>query len=159
MCPQCRVLFVRCPDEAAARRVPSLVGAGCRAARREWAAPFCHLYHHKHIRKKIRVLEFSLNFETNTEYLLRQLKTLFKITLVLRFLFFLSSSVIQTRENFSLMSMACMYPLDLDQCAWGKRPIDWDATKGDVRVKKGTKIINVSSVRNHFPNHIISSDM
>ena len=31
--------------------------------------------------------------------------------------------------------------IELDQCAWVKRPGDWEPQDGDVRTKKGTRLI------------------
>jgi len=40
-----------------------------------------------------------------------------------------------------LISLAGIYVVELDQWAHGKRPGDWDASQGDVRVKKPTWIL------------------
>ena len=34
-----------------------------------------------------------------------------------------------------------VFIIDLDQCAWVKRPGDWEPHHGDARTKKGTRLI------------------
>jgi len=40
-----------------------------------------------------------------------------------------------------LLSLTGMYLMDIDQCAWAKRPGDWDPSQGDVRTRKSTYIL------------------
>jgi len=40
-----------------------------------------------------------------------------------------------------ILGLVGVYIIDLDQCAWCKRPGDWDPTQGDIRTRKSTRII------------------